>query len=173
MVRLVVLLKYYCLHTVRLAMHMHTTTTLWIMDMIIRVVLVYCYAYYAYSMHTLVWRTTLRCSDLLSSDVAYEISQKNSEDTSGPGEDCVRIFCVVQPCFWVLIDRRPRAGSVEAKDKGWSSWRKMPVAGYWTLAKKGEVNKIMMKKCITRVCNMHTEVCAGLYSCTNFLTFEY
>lgn len=25
----------------------------------------------------------------------------------------------------------------------------MPVAGYWTLAKKGEVNKIMMKKCIT------------------------
>lgn len=23
------------------------------------------------------------------------------------------------------------------------------------------------------VCNMHTEVCAGLYSCTNFLTFEY
>ena len=151
---MVVLLKYYCLHTVLLAMHMHTTTTVCI--------IIYCYAYYAYSMHTLVWRTTLRCSDLLSSDVAYEISQKNSEDTSGPGEDCVRIFCVVQPCFWVLIDRRPRAGSVEAKAKGWSSWRKMPVAGYWTLAKKGEVNKIMMKKCITRVCNMHTEVCAGL-----------
>ena len=49
----------------------------------------------------------------------------------------------------------------------------MPVAGYWTLAKKGEVNKIMMKKCITEyvICILKCVLDWTVF--TNFLTFEY